>query len=351
METINVSFFPDNNTKVLNNLFYRIIDMIDESYKAALFGDLNLKYLQSTRLIKTSKNRFHIVNTIHRKFKSFKAKISMKERLYQRMADTEKVESILFDSSYKIGNFEWRVESNAPDDSFERALLADCLKDYDKFIEAINDGVISIVSTVNIHDEIKIETEELNSVVMKALEKNQISFYKDKVNYKALRDEDISDLISKYKYALSKEEDDEDGIEYGDSEEMYDIYDYFVQSYLNELRNITFRLYNIYLYFQENGINLMDIDYEGEVLFQRLFHFYTLEDNKSNMRIDDDYLSEYDDLSQFYRLYIYNLRLALVEVLEECKCEDSNLPRNNDLRDYDDLTKRLILSIKNSKKQ
>ena len=80
-----------------------------------------------------------------------------------------------------------------------------------------------------------------------------------------------------------------------------------------------------------------------------LYHYYCLVDSPKEFRIDDDYLNEYDDLTQFYRMHIHYLRLTLVESLTECGVKETYTPKPNmPMLNCNELTHKLVLSLKKS---
>lgn len=352
-EKIESTYFPNKSDIVLEKIFYNVINDMYESNSSALFGELNQKYLYETRLIKSTKDRFGLINAAHRSFKKLKSKISMKSMLYQRMVDTEIVEKILDESCFKIGNFTWSIRADAAEDAVDRRLLANCLADYDTFKDAIDRGLIHVVSEIRIHDQIDLDLSELNEEVVERIQNEAISFHDSLVEVPNYTDDEITELIDKYKRIHDElsDDDDEDDMDPVDAEDVINTYNYFVMEYVDELRSITFRLYCVYLYFYNRGIKLLDIDFEGQELFQRLYHYYCLQDSPKGFRIDDDYLNEYDDLTQFYRMHIHYLRLTLVESLNECGIKETDTPKSNiPALNYNELTRKLVLSLKYSQK-
>lgn len=348
----------DNNELLLNTILIHVIDEMAEATKASLYGDLHQRYLERTNLIKTKKDRLNFVNTAYRGIKRFKSKLSFKERVFQRVVDIDIVEEILSDYSYKVGNFEWSIDFNCPDDTTERDLLANCLSDYDVFCKAIDFDVITILNSIYIHDEVALEIPELNEYIMERIKWKKISFYQDNLEVPNYSDEEISHLIEEWRKVTDLEEDEldalaDEGEEFLDdtSEDMINIYNYFVLEYLNEVRDIAFKLYCVYEYFVEHGIPLIEITDEGMETFQRLYHYYNLDYSDKGIGLNDTYLRDYDELSQFYRMYIYYLRLALVGALRDLELEDVDLSNPNvEALDINDLTHKLILAIKKRKK-
>ena len=349
MKITKVSFLPDSNEieAILDNILYNVADYMNASNDTALFGELNQRFIRETGLIKSKSDKFYLINGIHRVFKRFKSKISMKEKLFQRMSNIETVEKILERSTFKVGNFEWKVVVHGADDYHERDLLANCLSDYDTFLNALDAGVIEIINTINIHDEIKMDTSELNSTILEGLEEKKFSFYRNPIILK-YNDEELSSLIKGYKEVTS--EDSDYAYDHNNPDGLNNIYNYFIIEYLQELRDIAFRLYCIYSNLLISGISILNMDDEGEEIFHKLYHFINLEDLEESIDKKDDYLKQYDDLSHFYKMYIHNLKIALLDALNKCNCKDSDTSKRvNTDPDYSELTLKLIYSLKNNK--
>lgn len=370
MEYYEYNPYPLEGKALLNRLLFNIMDAMRASSEACIYYDLHDKYMREKQLIKTDKRRVDFVNEAYNKAKKIKSKISKKEKLYQKLENLDTVERLINDADYNVNNFVWRVFIDDYDSYEKKEILSKALESFDSFKTALDSKVLRIYNAYNIRKQIMMDTYSFNEVLKYKMEYKMIDFYQNDFEAEPMTEDEVTQMILDYKASLESEDPfmDEYDEEY-EEEISGNVYAFLMNEYYNELCSMAFRLYLVYTYFVDNDINIDNLDLKGYNILHRAIHYYNLEDEYENLKRDDDYVTDYESLPIFYKMYIYNLGMILFSSVneedelnklnEEKRKKDGVVEENkkapikqfDTVINFDELTKKLILELKKRKKQ
>lgn len=350
MEKVDSYITKDERIHILDKILFELINGLDSYTDRAVFFDLHMQFKQKQSLIKDGKYNPSLINKAYFGIRKLRAKLSSRQKRFQKQEKREAVEYVLYNNEFTVGNFSWKVEIVDDEGPAKQELLINCLDSKEAFEAAIESDVIKVKKTIKIHDIITLDVRPLNNVLKDKIRLKQLGIYKSNIDLPDYTDDEKTDLITDYLRDLE----DPDFAIY--DRENSEAYLYFISEYLEELRSLTFRLYSVYYYFLQNNNDINNPEGYNDIdTIRYAIQYYYLEDNASNISIDDNYLREFEELPIFYKMYLGNLSNVLRDAILKYKKSGKKEPKANTditIKDYKEEIKQLILRIKehNNKK-
>ncbi|MBR4830273.1 MAG: hypothetical protein IKZ96_00700 [Bacilli bacterium] len=355
------SMIPGNTNNMLYKILCNYVSNINNLTTTAVFYDLSDKYQRERRLIKRDSEKLTFLDKVYKGIKKINTKLFERSRLLDKMERLELVERIFSEEVFKVNNFTWRVVIKSNDNYDSKEILSNALESYDDFMAAINLGIITILGNVKIHNEILYPTDYLNSILIERLKNHSVTFSTYNPDIGDLSDEAQSDIIEEYAYILAGQVPPnmfEEDLNVSANDDV----EYFLYEYYLELRKIVLRLFNAYLYIEKMGKDPSKLERDDIIYLNLAFHYFTLSDEMEEVRIEDDFATEYALLPTFYKFYFNGLvKLMLVSVNEKDEFDELNeekrksnqtvITESNDnidseIIDFNDLTHKLLLQLK-----
>ena len=355
---------PGYTDGVLNCLLYSLINSLNDIGISAIYYDLHDRYEKERNLFKED-SKLTFMNKVYKSTKKIKTKISKKARMLDKMERIELVEKIIKEANFSINSFSWslNVENDTGYDNKE--LLANALESYDNFLNAINSKVISVNSSYRFHNEVDFDMAQLNYMLMIKMENGYLTFRKCEPEIGDLSDEAKTNISYDYldisigHTLVEGESEDDVSLRYTDDVIC------FANDFYEDLRAIVLRLFSICLYLDSQGVDINSLSKEDYHTLFSAFHYYSLSDELENIDVNNEYVTTFDNLSVFYKMYIQSLAMLLVDTVsreeeyielnEEYKKQRSVPTKkeeikntNQDKVDFDDFTHKLLLILKKS---
>lgn len=359
MKTIESLVSIKDTEIILNKLLFNLLTDLNSYSEHAIYFDLHRKYRQEKKIIKDESYAYNPVNKAYLKFRKFVSKHSRRQELLQKLEAKEDIERLFsdtMDDPYNIGNFYWYVEIKDEKGYENSELLIRCLDDYDSFKAAIRAGVIKVVNSIKIHNDICRDVKPFDEYLITKMKNKTVDFYQSDIEVPNWDDDKLTEMI--INYSINIEDPDYDGMDESDD----DIHMYFLQEYLEEMRRIAFRLFGVYYYFVQTNNDVNDPNsYEDDDNMRRALQYYYLEDSFNDLveseHLDDNYFTDFESLDTFYKLYLgklVNILKKTINEYEKQKGEDNSSIRNRlsqeevekNTTDYDDKTKKLIYEVR-----
>ena len=351
-----IKYFPKGSEKLLDKLLINLVELNDVRSETCLFSEFNQQYSSEIGIIKNPSQKLDFVNAIYEKLKEAKSRISKKERIIQKMEKQDLVDRLISENEFTINEFTWYINSYVVTYD-QKELYINCLENYDNFKTAIEEGILKIVHGININNQFVQEVEPLNDVLKYKVKNGSVTYSSDDFGIEYIDDDTKTSIIADYLLAKAlgndteydEDYDDEEDEEENDSSFYIRADNLLVREYTNSLRRIAYRLLCVYAYMSNNNVDITNMNSEEFSNLLRVIHYYTLEDYSETLEIDDDYASEYEDLTSFYKTYIYNLGIALISAVRSMEKEDLKPEGMEEKQDIPYLTHKLILELKNRK--